>query len=73
MASPILARPMSLAIRQLCRNRPVLLPRQLERCASTKHPKGFVPPTSEDLDELRERVQVFTSMNMFLLSVSRSI
>jgi isovaleryl-CoA dehydrogenase len=30
------------------------------RNASSKHPKGFEPPTSEDLSELRERVQEFT-------------
>ncbi|KAL1839301.1 hypothetical protein VTJ49DRAFT_1664 [Mycothermus thermophilus] len=30
------------------------------RHASSKHPKGFVPPTSADLAELRERVQEFT-------------
>lgn len=30
------------------------------RNASSKHPKGFEPPTSEDLIELRERVQEFT-------------
>ncbi|KAH8701744.1 putative isovaleryl-CoA dehydrogenase IvdA [Talaromyces proteolyticus] len=30
------------------------------RLHSTKHPKGFVPPTDEDLIELRERVQEFT-------------
>lgn len=29
------------------------------RNASSKHPKGFEPPTSEDLVELRERVQEF--------------
>ena len=29
------------------------------RLASTKHPKGFVPPTTEDLDELRERTIEF--------------
>ena len=34
---------------------------QFRRLASTKHPKGFVPPTDEDLTELRERVQEFTS------------
>ncbi|PHH86848.1 hypothetical protein CDD83_9673 [Cordyceps sp. RAO-2017] len=27
---------------------------------SSKHPKGFVPPTGEELEELRERVQEFT-------------
>ncbi|KAL9111156.1 MAG: hypothetical protein Q9227_004419 [Pyrenula ochraceoflavens] len=32
----------------------------LTRCASTsKHPKNFTPPTTEDLYELRERVQDF--------------
>ncbi|KAH7372211.1 acyl-CoA dehydrogenase/oxidase [Cadophora sp. MPI-SDFR-AT-0126] len=30
------------------------------RNASSKHPKGFEPPSSADLDELRERVQEFT-------------
>lgn len=30
------------------------------RTLSTKHPKGFEPPTDEDLLELRERVQEFT-------------
>ncbi|KAF2224170.1 putative isovaleryl-CoA dehydrogenase IvdA [Elsinoe ampelina] len=35
------------------------IPRQWHRCASTKHPKGFVPPTQEDLDELRERTIEF--------------
>ncbi|KIW04730.1 uncharacterized protein PV09_04462 [Verruconis gallopava] len=30
------------------------------RNASSKHPKGFVPPTQEDLLELRERVRLFT-------------
>jgi isovaleryl-CoA dehydrogenase len=31
-----------------------------QRAASTKLPKGFVPPAAEDLTELRERVQDFT-------------
>lgn len=39
------------------------------RPLSTKHPKGFVPPTEEDLAELRERVQEFTSACQ--ISVSR--
>ncbi|OJJ48373.1 hypothetical protein ASPZODRAFT_1578950 [Penicilliopsis zonata CBS 506.65] len=30
------------------------------RALSTKHPKGFVPPSEDDLVELRERVQEFT-------------
>lgn len=29
------------------------------RLASSKHPTGFVPPTRDDLGELRERVQDF--------------
>lgn len=29
------------------------------RFASSKHPKGFVPPTPDDLEELRESVQEF--------------
>jgi isovaleryl-CoA dehydrogenase len=39
-----------------------LTSRQLLRPASTasKHPAGFSPPTTEDLYELRERVQEFT-------------
>lgn len=31
-----------------------------QRHASSKHPKGFEPPTTSDLAELRERVQEFT-------------
>ncbi|KAL2256125.1 hypothetical protein VTK26DRAFT_2149 [Humicola hyalothermophila] len=34
--------------------------RQQRRNASSKHPKGFEPPSSSDLAELRERVQEFT-------------
>jgi isovaleryl-CoA dehydrogenase len=30
------------------------------RSLATKHPKGFVPPTEDELLELRERVQEFT-------------
>lgn len=36
------------------------------RSVSTKHPAGFTPPTEEELLELRERVQEFTS-GFFLL------
>lgn len=39
-----------------------ITPLNIRRAASSKHPKGFVPPAKEDLDELRERVQEFTSM-----------
>lgn len=37
-----------------------IIPQQWQRAASTKHPKNFVPPTQEDLDELRERTREFT-------------
>lgn len=37
-----------------------LLPRQGRRAASTKHSKGFVAPSHDDLVDLRERVQEFT-------------
>jgi isovaleryl-CoA dehydrogenase len=30
-----------------------------QRHASTKHPKGFAPPSQDDLDELRERTIEF--------------
>ncbi|KYK59948.1 acyl-CoA dehydrogenase domain-containing protein [Drechmeria coniospora] len=33
---------------------------QAKRHSSSKHPKGFEPPTAADLDELRESVQAFT-------------
>ncbi|TAQ84554.1 hypothetical protein B7494_g7132 [Chlorociboria aeruginascens] len=38
----------------------VTLPVNQLRYASSKHPKGFEPPDSADLSELRERVQEFT-------------
>ncbi len=34
--------------------------RPSRRAGSSKHPKGFIAPTTEDLTELRERVQEFT-------------
>ena len=49
------------ATRRVCRAQPLFTPHITARAASTKHPKGFVPPTQEDLVELRERVQEFTS------------
>ncbi|KAE8442607.1 hypothetical protein EG329_003030 [Mollisiaceae sp. DMI_Dod_QoI] len=39
---------------------PVLVSAFQCRHASSKHPKGFEPPSSSDLTELRERVQEFT-------------
>jgi len=42
------------------RKKPALGALHLCRAASTKHPRGFVPPSSDELSELRERVQDFT-------------
>lgn len=59
--APRLVRPTTRAVRtapQLLTS-PVI--RIAVRAASTsKHPSGFVPPTAEDLYELRDRVQEFT-------------
>jgi isovaleryl-CoA dehydrogenase len=48
--------------RTLLRPQVSLIPRQWLRAASvsSKHPSGFTPPSTEDLYELRERVQEFT-------------
>ena len=46
-----------------------------QRAASTKLPKGFVPPAAEDLLELRERVQEFTreyGLSFLLISSHRA-
>jgi isovaleryl-CoA dehydrogenase len=61
MAS-ISPRILSRSIRQLCTQQPRLLSLNARRYASTKHPKGFVPPTQADLQELRESVQEFARM-----------
>ncbi|KAL8717677.1 MAG: hypothetical protein Q9225_005102 [Loekoesia sp. 1 TL-2023] len=47
-------------IRQIGRSRPRVYAEVFKRAASTKHPSGFSPPSSEELTELRERVQDFT-------------
>jgi len=47
-------------VRLSCRPRRLIIPLSIRRAASSKHPKGFVPPTQEDLNELRESVQEFT-------------
>ncbi|GAM82253.1 hypothetical protein ANO11243_002320 [Dothideomycetidae sp. 11243] len=47
------------ASRALTSSGPKRIPQQWQRAASTKHPKNFVPPTQEDLDELRERTREF--------------
>ena len=42
-----------------------------KRAASSKHPKGFVPPSTEELAELRDRVQEFTRIILELHFVTR--
>lgn len=61
MSSPFVARALTNTIRQIGRSRPTSTQWIVKRAASTKHPNGFAPPTAEDLTELRERVQEFTS------------
>jgi isovaleryl-CoA dehydrogenase len=59
MASPLLLRSL---VRPLCHVRAPIRTISItsQRYASSKHPKGFEPPTPADLSELRERVQEFT-------------
>ena len=61
MSTSNVSRALTNTIRQIGRLRPRPLQINTKRAASTKHPQGFVPPTAEDLTELRERVQEFTS------------
>lgn len=62
MASLSSQRLLSISTKALRHPRFLLFSKQLCRSASTisKHPSGFTPPTTEDLYELRERVQEFT-------------
>ncbi|KAL8987494.1 MAG: hypothetical protein Q9177_003303, partial [Variospora cf. flavescens] len=60
MASANIPRALSNTIRQIGRARPRIYSEAFKRAASTKHPKNFSPPSSEELVELRERVQDFT-------------
>ena len=55
-----IARSINNTIRLCGRSRPRPFIITVQRAASTKHPRGFVPPTNDDLAELRERVQEFT-------------
>ncbi|KAL2013663.1 hypothetical protein VTN00DRAFT_1188 [Thermoascus crustaceus] len=60
MAAPSIPRLLLRSSRALPRMRGPLVRVPALRTVSTKHPKGFEPPTEEDLVELRERVQDFT-------------
>ena len=67
MSRPAVSRVLNQCLRQskrprlTCSNSLVASATQARRNASSKHPKDFVPPTQEDLLELRERVRLFTS------------
>ncbi|KAE8352166.1 acyl-CoA dehydrogenase/oxidase [Aspergillus coremiiformis] len=54
---PFLFRTSSRSLRSI-RKPLILIP--ASRTFATKHPKGFVPPTEDELLEIRERVQEFT-------------
>ena len=60
MSTTQMSRMFSNAIRQIHRSRPTSFHTIGRRAASTKHPRGFVPPTTEEQHELRERVEEFT-------------
>ena len=51
----------SQCVRCALRAKRIQAPRLARRPMSSKHPKGFVAPAKQDLEELRERVQEFTS------------
>lgn len=53
-----LSRPCTRLANTHLRQNPML--RTSLRCASSKHPAGFTPPSTEELHELRDRVQEFT-------------
>ena len=60
MAGPSLSRVFTALMRQIHRSRPTP-PSSMtrRRTASTKHSRGFTPPATSDLAELRERAQEF--------------
>ncbi|KAI4241777.1 MAG: hypothetical protein LQ352_007380, partial [Teloschistes flavicans] len=60
MAALSVSRALSSTVRQVSGTRSRLYAETFKRTASTKHPAGFSPPSTEDLTELRERVQEFT-------------
>lgn len=60
MSSPLVPRALLNSVRQIVRSKPNHYSLVGKRSATTKHPRGFAPPSVEDLSELRERVQEFT-------------
>ncbi|KAL8828451.1 MAG: hypothetical protein Q9170_006599 [Blastenia crenularia] len=59
MAATSVPRVLTNSIRQIGRSRPRIYAEAFKRAASTKHPTGFSPPSTEELTELKERVQDF--------------
>ncbi|KAF2758490.1 isovaleryl-CoA dehydrogenase [Pseudovirgaria hyperparasitica] len=59
MSSSFVPRLLSRNLRQICKPRASLTPLNARRAASSKHSKGFVAPSNDDLIELRESVQEF--------------
>jgi len=70
MSSSLVSRAFTNALRQVARAKPNPYHRAYKREASSKHPKGFVPPETADLVELRERVQDFTRNSRSKLGAS---
>ncbi len=70
MSSSLISRAFTNVLRQIGRSKPSLYHRAKQREASSKHPRGFVPPKTEDLVELRERVQEFTRKSRWRLGTS---
>ena len=60
MSSLLVPRALQNSIRQIVRSKPSHYASIRKSSASSKHPRGFAPPSVEDLGELRERVQEFT-------------
>ena len=59
MSAPLVSRAFTNTIRQIHRSRPKSSYKIGRRAASSKHPRGFVPPTTGEQQELRERVEDF--------------
>ena len=67
MSSLLVPRALHNSICQIVRSKPNHYGLIRKRSASTKHPRGFAPPSVEDLSELRERVQEFTRKHPILI------
>lgn len=61
MSSTAVSQALTNVLRHVGRSRHRIHASTFKRATSSKHPRSFVPPTVEDLAELRDRVQEFTS------------